>query len=121
MIEVVVNARDEDHEIELYRMYHSGTCDKKGLKDSLIRTFGKEAGQDAGAELWFHPNSENWAEAFRQQVAALVKPGDIVSKGQLIGSVGQTGAAFGAHLHFQVEVDGTAVDPVKAMKGKLKK
>ena len=51
----------------------------------------------------------------------LVKPGDIVSKGQLIGSVGQTGAAFGAHLHFQVEVDGTAVDPVKAMKGKLKK
>ena len=51
----------------------------------------------------------------------LVKPGDIVSKGQLIGSVGQTGAAFGAHLHFQVEVDGTAVDPVKARKGKLKK
>ena len=39
MIEVVVNARDEDHEIELYRMYHSGTCDKEGLKDSLIRTF----------------------------------------------------------------------------------
>ncbi len=45
--------------------------------DSLIRTFGKEAGQDAGAELWFHPDSENWAEAFRQQVAALGKPGDI--------------------------------------------
>ena len=39
MIEVVVNARDKDHEIELYRMYHSGTCDKEGLKNSLVRTF----------------------------------------------------------------------------------
>ena len=44
MIEVVVNARDKDHEIELYRMYHSGTCDKEGLKNSLIRTlqYGKD-------------------------------------------------------------------------------
>lgn len=38
MIEVVVNARDDDHEIELYRMYHSGTCDKEGLKNSLVHT-----------------------------------------------------------------------------------
>ena len=49
----------------------------------------------------------------------LVEPGDIVMQGQLIGSVGQTGAAYGAHLHFQVEVDGTAVDPEKAMNGKI--
>ena len=42
-----------------------------------------------------------------------VSVGDIVKKGQFIGSVGQTGAAFGAHLHFQVEVDGTAIDPEK--------
>ena len=45
--------------------------------DSLIRTFGKEAGEDAGAELLFHPESESWAGAFRQNVMALEKPGDI--------------------------------------------
>ena len=45
--------------------------------DSLIRTFGAEAGADAGGELLFHPDSENWAETFRQNVAALKKPGDI--------------------------------------------
>ena len=45
--------------------------------DSLIRVFGKEAGEDAGAELLFHPDSEGWAEAFKQQVAELKKPGDI--------------------------------------------
>ena len=45
--------------------------------DSLIRTFGKEAGEDAGSELLFHPDSDGWAEAFKRQVAALKKPGDI--------------------------------------------
>ena len=44
----------------------------------------------------------------------LVKAGEVVTAGQHIGDVGQTGAAFGAHLHFQVEVDGTPVDPQKA-------
>jgi PmbA protein len=38
MIEVVVNARNPEHEIELYRMYHSGTCNEAGLKNDLVRT-----------------------------------------------------------------------------------
>jgi len=37
MIEVVVNARKEAHEIELYRMYESGTCDREGLKREITR------------------------------------------------------------------------------------
>ena len=40
-----------------------------------------------------------------------VRPGDSVSPGQLIGLVGATGLATGPHVHFQVDVDGTAVDP----------
>ena len=31
MIEVIVNARREEHEIELYRMFESGTCDAEKL------------------------------------------------------------------------------------------
>ncbi len=31
MIEVIVNARKADHEIELYRMFESGTCDAQKL------------------------------------------------------------------------------------------
>ena len=38
MIEVVVNARSEGHEIELYRSYRSGDCDREGLKKDLLRT-----------------------------------------------------------------------------------
>ncbi len=35
MLEVVVNARNESHEIELYRLYKSGSCDAEGLRRSL--------------------------------------------------------------------------------------
>ena len=38
MIEVVVNARNEDHEIELYRMYTSGSCDAEALKEEIGKT-----------------------------------------------------------------------------------
>lgn len=38
MIEVIVNARREGHEIELYRSYISGTCDAAGLKRDLVKT-----------------------------------------------------------------------------------
>ena len=38
MLEAVVNARREGHEIELYRNYRSGSCDVEGLKRDLLRT-----------------------------------------------------------------------------------
>ena len=45
--------------------------------DSLILTYAKDAGEEAGAELLFHADSESWAGAFKEHVAALEKPGDI--------------------------------------------
>ncbi len=42
----------------------------------------------------------------------LVYEGLEVEAGELIGYVGDTGNSYGAHLHFEVQVDGTAVDPV---------
>lgn len=41
-----------------------------------------------------------------------VTAGESVAAGQVIGEVGATGAATGAHLHFEVQVDGRAIDPV---------
>ncbi|MDI6703489.1 MAG: M23 family metallopeptidase [bacterium] len=45
----------------------------------------------------------------------LVKEGDIVSKGEVIGRVGQTGRASGPHLHFGVRLQGKRVDPLSLL------
>ena len=41
-----------------------------------------------------------------------VKKGDIVVMGEQIGNVGNTGWSTGAHLHFEVRVNGSAVNPI---------
>ncbi len=41
-----------------------------------------------------------------------VKEGQKVEKGQQIGLSGTTGYSTGNHLHFQVEENGVAVDPL---------
>lgn len=46
----------------------------------------------------------------------LVKTGDTVASGQLIGRCGSTGSSTGPHLHFQIKQDGQWVDPERFMK-----
>lgn len=42
-----------------------------------------------------------------------VSVGDYVDKGQLIAWVGSTGKSTGPHLHFEIHLNGVAVDPLK--------
>ncbi|HEU4632087.1 MAG TPA: M23 family metallopeptidase [Gemmatimonadaceae bacterium] len=45
--------------------------------------------------------------------SALVKPGQAVTAGMAIGTVGSSGLATGPHLHYEVRVRGTAKDPLR--------
>ncbi|MQA91980.1 MAG: peptidoglycan DD-metalloendopeptidase family protein [Gemmatimonas sp.] len=42
----------------------------------------------------------------------LVRRGDVVERGEVIAEVGATGLVTGPHLHYEVESDGVAVDPL---------
>ena len=43
--------------------------------------------------------------------ALYVSQGDAVKKGDIISSVGNTGNSTGPHLHFEIRLDGEAIDP----------
>lgn len=46
-----------------------------------------------------------------------VEAGDIVRQGDFLGEVGSTGASTGPHLHFELRVEGVAVDPLPYLQG----
>jgi murein DD-endopeptidase MepM/ murein hydrolase activator NlpD len=49
---------------------------------------------------------------YAHQSSYAVSSGQSVGQGQVIGSVGCTGHCFGDHLHFEVRVNGSPVDPL---------
>ena len=42
-----------------------------------------------------------------------VSEGDVVEAGDVVGLIGSTGNSTGNHLHFEIRINGEAVDPLK--------
>ena len=60
----------------------------------------------------FLDHGQGVVSAYLHLSSVLVKEGDLVKKGQLIGKVGGTGIASGPHLHWGVYVLGKPVEPL---------
>ncbi len=58
-------------------------------------------------------HSDGYRTRYAHNSEYLVKPGDLIRKGQVIARVGRTGRATGTHLHFEVLADGRPVNPLQ--------
>lgn len=60
-----------------------------------------------------HPNGYETAYGHMTAFAKGMEPGKRVRQGQVIGFVGSTGLSTGAHLHYEILVNGRFVDPMR--------
>jgi len=76
---------------------------------SLIQDVGASGGY---GNFTCVSHSASLATCYAHQSRFGTSMGADVSRGQVIGYVGNTGHSFGAHLHFEVRINGTAVNPL---------
>lgn len=70
------------------------------------------AGYSSSAGNWVVINhGDGLVTKYMHHSSLCVYAGQTVEKGQQIGAVGSTGQSTGAHLHFQVELNGVPVNP----------
>jgi murein DD-endopeptidase MepM/ murein hydrolase activator NlpD len=73
------------------------------------------AGPNGGYGNWIrieHAGKLSTVYGHLSEFAAGIEAGAPVSRGELIGFVGNTGRSTGAHLHFEILANGKAVDPL---------
>ena len=72
------------------------------------------AGNNGGFGLFVEVNHGNgYVTRYAHCDKLLVKVGDVVSRGQLIAKLGNSGRSTGPHLHLEVLKDGKSQDPAK--------
>jgi murein DD-endopeptidase MepM/ murein hydrolase activator NlpD len=67
---------------------------------------------DGYGNLVFIDHGRGISTGYAHQSSIAVSNGQTVTQGDVIGYVGCTGHCFGPHLHFEVRVNGTPVDPL---------
>jgi murein DD-endopeptidase MepM/ murein hydrolase activator NlpD len=77
--------------------------------DGIIAFAGVESGYGNYTCI---QHASNLATCYGHQSLILVKTGDKVKQGQVIGLVGSTGYSTGPHLHFEVRINGQVTDPL---------
>ena len=76
-----------------------------------VTTAGWSTGGYGNYVIIDHGNGVETLYAHMLDNSIMVNVGDKVTKGQAIGRVGNTGYSFGAHLHFEVRINGNRLNP----------
>ena len=77
--------------------------------DAIVGRAGRAAGYGNLVEL---EHGRGIQTRYGHLSSILVQPGQLVKRGELIARMGSTGRSTGNHLHYEVRLDGTAVNPM---------
>jgi len=95
--------------------FHSGIdfAGKEGsdilaVAAGVVTWTGKRAGYGNLVEI---SHADGYITRYAHNKSILVKPGDVVRKGEVIAKMGSTGRSTGAHVHYEVYKHGRSVDP----------
>lgn len=104
------------HPISGKRRFHEGMdiaaptgTEVRAVQSGTVRFAGTKGGYGNVVEL---EHGDGTVTRYAHASRLHVRRGDKIEVGESIADVGQTGHATGPHLHFQVEREGEAVDPV---------
>ena len=113
---VVQNVGPRIHPVYGYRSCHTGTDIGAGAGTPIhAAAAGVVVSVENGGPYGLHTliqHGSGISTMYAHQSSASVSPGQKVSQGQVIGTVGATGWVTGPHLHFEVHVNGTPYDPM---------
>jgi len=96
--------------------FHSGIDFRGSTGDQVRSTASGEvihAGWNGGYGICVQVRHKDGFETLYGHLSkSLVKAGEKIAVGQVVGEVGTTGRSSGAHLHYEVRKNGTPVNPV---------
>ncbi|MGK6313127.1 M23 family metallopeptidase [Neorhizobium sp. DT-125] len=81
--------------------------------NGVVEKAGWDSGGYGNQTLIRHANGYVSSYNHQSAIAPGVREGAKITQGQVIGYVGSTGQSTGAHLHYELIVNGTKVDPMK--------
>ena len=91
----------------------SGTVTSSNDTCPTVGSYGNKCGGGYGNYVIIdHGDGTSTVYAHMSSDSVVVKVGDTVKQGQKIGIMGSSGSSTGCHLHFEVRLDGTKVNPL---------
>lgn len=111
--------RDDD-EVNIFDggyHFHAGIDIPGDLNDIIVATAGGQVidvqqDNETYGKVIIIQHKYGFETRYAHLNKTLIKPGDIVEKGQKIGLMGNSGYSLGVHLHYEIRKDGTSVDPM---------
>jgi murein DD-endopeptidase MepM/ murein hydrolase activator NlpD len=89
----------------------------RAAADGVVTRAGFAQGYEGYGNLVVVALPYGYSTLYAHLSRALVRPGQVVREGELIGAAGCTGWCTGTHLHFELRHDDVAIDPTLLMLG----